>query len=74
MVRPEEPIIVNFDLKYELLKSPIDEMMDEGLLRSGLAFLAKTVKGVKSTYRLEAEASVKGTKFNPIDKKDIQLI
>ena len=39
----------------------------------GIASAAKFAKGVKSVFRIEAEAEVKGTALNPFDKKEITL-
>ena len=69
----ELPILIDFDLSYELLKSEIDEMEDKNLLFKGVAKLAKFSRGVHSSFRVEVEAEVEGTRLNPFDKKVILL-
>lgn len=72
-VPAELPILVDFELPFELLKSEIDEMADKNFLLGGVAKLAKMSRGVNSEFRVEVEADVKGTRLNPFDKKMILL-
>jgi hypothetical protein len=72
-VPAELPILVDFELPFELLKSEIDEMADKNFLLGGVAKLAKISRGVNSEFRVEVEANVKGTRLNPFDKKMILL-
>lgn len=72
-VPAELPILVDFELPFELLKSEIDEMADKNFLFGGVAKLAKISRGVNSEFRVEIEADVKGTRLNPFDKKVILL-
>ena len=69
----DAPTLVDFELPFELLKSEIDEMEDKNLLLNGVAKLAKYSRGVHSSYRVEVEVDVKGTRLNPFDKKEIIL-
>jgi len=40
---------------------------------SPLVKVAKRISAVKSEYRVEAEAKVKGTALNPFDRKEITI-
>jgi len=72
-VPAEEAILVDFQLPFELMKSEIDEMGDKNILLGGIAKLARFSRGASSTYRVECEANVKGTRLNPFDKQEIVL-
>lgn len=63
----------DFVLKFNQMRAPIDEFADRNPLNAGLAWVAKRMRKVKSTYRIEAEAQVKGVALNPFDKKRIEL-
>ena len=70
-VPEHEHIELEFSLPFELLKSEMDEMQDNNFLVGGLVKIAKSISAVKSTFRLEAEAKVKGTALNPFVKKEV---
>lgn len=72
-VPAEQPILIDFQLPFELMKSEIDEMGDKNILLGGIAKLARFSRGASSTYRVECEANVKGTRLNPFDKQEIVL-
>lgn len=63
----------DFILKFNRMQAPIDEFADRNPLNAGLAWVAKRMRRVKSSYRIEAEAQVKGVALNPFDKKAIDL-
>ena len=66
---PEGEIVeVDFELPFQLVKSEMDEFVFRGV-----ANLAKTANAVKSYYRVEATAKVKGTALNPFDSKPLHL-
>ena len=69
----EAPTLIDFELPFELLKSEIDEMGDKNLLLNSVAKLAKYSRGVHSSYRIDVEVEVEGTRLNPFDKKVITL-
>jgi sporulation-control protein spo0M len=73
-IQPEEPLELDFSLPFELVKSEIDAFGDKNFLAKGIASLAKRSRAVKSTFRVEAEANVKGTKLNPFDKQVITIV
>ena len=72
-VPAEETVEVPFSLPFKLIKSEMDEFGDRNFLYGGLARAAKAIQSVRSDYRLEAEAKVKGVALNPFDKKFIKL-
>lgn len=72
---PQDTIIeIDFSLPYRIVHSDMEEMGRRNPLASGLVKLAKYINQVKSEYRVEAEAVVKGTALNPFDRKSIRLI
>lgn len=73
-VEGENPLMIEFVLPFEVLKSEIDEFANKNFFAKGIANLAKRTRNVQSTYRIEVEAYVAGTKLNPFDKKTIKLV
>ena len=63
------PVDVPFELTYEQLNSAVDEFGSRNIMFRGLAWAARRLRKVKSEYRLEAEANVKGVGLNPFDRK-----
>lgn len=72
-VPPNELVELDFTLPFQYYRSEIDEWEEQNILFKGVALAAKKLRRVKSEYRLEAEASVKGVALNPFDKKSIRL-
>ena len=72
-VPEHEMVEIDFTLPFSLIKSDMDEFGDKNFVYGGLAWAAKRFSSVKSEYRVEAEATVKGTALNPIDKKSIKV-
>ena len=72
-VQPEEPVEMDFSLPFTIYKSDVDQLEDRNIFARGIARAAKFIRGVKSEYRIEAEAKVKGVALNPFDKKVIKL-
>jgi hypothetical protein len=60
-----------FALPFSVKESEMDKLQKSNFLLGGIVKLAKFGKGVKSDYRIEAEALVKGTKFNPLSRKEV---
>lgn len=74
-INKENSGLLKFDLPYEVLKSNMDEMVDsKNPLRSGLARVARRFKAVESTYFIEVEAVVEGTKVNPIKEFEVNIV
>ena len=72
---PADTVVeVEFQLPFELVESEMDTLQSKNFVLRGLVKTAKLLKGAKSTYRIEAEADVKGVALNPFDKKEVNLI
>ena len=72
-VPAEEIVEVGFTLPFQRAKSPVDDFGDRNILARGLVSVAKTLRNVRSVYRIEAEAKVEGTALNPFDRREILL-
>ena len=70
----DELVEVDFALPFTLAQSDMDAFGEKNVVFRGIAGVAKFAKGVHSTYRLVAEAKVKGTALNPFDSKAIRII
>lgn len=71
---PEGEVVeVDFVLPFKFVKSDIDEFADRNFLFRGIASVAKMTNAVKSFYRIDATAKVKGTALNPFDSKPLNL-
>ncbi len=68
-----EAVELPFSLPFTLVKSEMDAFGDRNILFKGLANAAKTINAVKSLYRVEVVAKVKGTALNPFDSAFIQI-
>ncbi len=64
---------MQFTLPIKIKLSEIEQFGDRNFLFKGFSSIAKIVKGAKSTFRIEAEAYVVGTKLHPLAKKDIMI-
>ena len=73
-IKAEEPLVLDFILPFELLKSEIDNFANKNFLTKGIAGLARMTRAVKSEFRVEVEADVDGTRLNPFDKKYVKII
>ncbi len=69
----DDIIEIPFELPFKITQSEMDKMQDSNFVAAGIVSIAKAIKGVKSEYRIEAEAIVTGTKLNPLCKKDINM-
>lgn len=72
-IKRNQEIKVPFTLNYNDVLSEVDKFANENIFNKGLAFIAKSLKGVKSEYRLIAKAKVRGTNLDPIVKKMVIL-
>ena len=68
VVKENELRTIPFKIPLTFLDSPIDKLGQTNILGKGIALALKKIKGAKSDYRMEAEAVVEGSKFNPRDK------
>ena len=72
-IAKDETKTIDFELPYALMKSDMDKLEDRNLASKPFVWLAKKLKNVKSTYRIEAEAFIQGTRLHPLDKKPVIL-
>lgn len=72
-VKKQDIINLPFVLPFKPYHSEMDTMQNNNLILGGIVSIAKLVKGVKSSYRIEAIARVKGTKLHPQAVKEIIL-
>lgn len=70
-IPPQEVVAHPFSIQFEVIKSRVDELSDHNPILRGIGYVAKTLKSVKSEFRVEVEADVIGTALNPFDKKII---
>jgi len=72
-ILPEEVTTISFTMPYGHVDSEMDELQRSNFLLGGFVKVAKKLKNVKSEYRIEAEATIKGTVLSPFDKKVIKV-
>ncbi len=72
-VPSEEIVEIDFSLPFEIKKSEMDQMAKKNFMMKRLVKTAKWFSKVKSEYRIEAEANVKGVALHPFDKKTIVI-
>lgn len=73
-VPAESQIELEFALPFSMVESEMDALQKSNFLTGGLVRVLKYAEGVKSTYRVEAEAIVEGVALNPFDKKEVNLV
>lgn len=64
-----EPVEIEFELPFKMVQSDMDAFGNKNFLFKGIANVAKSLNAVKSLYRVEATAKVKGTALDPFDSK-----
>ncbi len=74
VVPADDPLEVDFELPFTLVKSEIDEIGAKNFVFENVVNVAKFIKNVKSEYTIEAEAEVEGTALNPFDKKEVNIV
>ena len=62
---------VEFSLPFDRALSDMDTIESKNFLFKGAIKTAKLIRGVKSEYRIEAEADVRGTALNPFDSREL---
>ncbi len=73
-VPAELEIEIDFTLPFQVMKSEMDQLEEKNFLAGGIVKLAKYFQGVQSEFRIEAEATVKGTALDPFDRQPVQLV
>jgi len=74
VVPADDPIEIDFELPFSLVKSDMDEIGDKNIVFQKVVNAAKLLKNVKSEYTLEVEAQIEGTALNPFDKKEVNIV
>lgn len=72
-VPAEGMLSLDFRLPFTVVRSDVEEWGDQNLLFKGLSRLAARLRNVKSEYRVEAQAKVRGTALDPFDKQSIRI-
>jgi hypothetical protein len=70
LISADEVKEFEFELPFDLDESVMDRFERNILLR-GPVFLAKKLRGVKSSFRLEAKLKVEDVKLPPVIKKEV---
>ena len=60
-----------FKLEFDPVESAMDKRAGKGSLLRGVVNIMKSMKGVQSDYRIEAEAIVEDNTWNPLAKAKI---
>lgn len=68
-----EPAEIDFSLPFDILQSDMDRWERKNILFKGIIRTAKWARGVKSTFRVELEADVKGMAISPLVKKEVKV-
>lgn len=70
-VPAHEYIEVEFSLPFNRATSEMDDIESKNFIFKGAVKTAKLIRGVKSEFRIEAEADVRGTALNPFDSQEL---
>lgn len=73
LVNEDSPKNVFFQLPYNRIESNMDKLANKGTLFKGIVSVAKSLKGVKSEYKLEAKITVDGLNWQPFTKTTIRF-
>jgi sporulation-control protein spo0M len=73
IIKKDEQQLVDFEFDFSLLKSEMDEIGDSNIVSKGLVKLAKYLKKVDSSFRVEASVEVAGTKLNPTVVQEVEF-
>lgn len=72
-IAAEQQIEKEFQLTFAALESAVDAWGNRNIVNQQLAKAARWLRNAGSTYRVEAEAKVKGVGLNPFDKRIVKL-
>jgi len=73
-VPAHEYIEVEFSLPFDRVISEMDAIESKNFIYKGAIKTAKLIQGVKSVFRIEAEADVRGTALNPFDSQELIVV
>lgn len=62
---------IQFELPFEMTTSEMDDVAAKNIFAGAAVKALKYFEGVKSEFRIEAEATIKGVALSPFDKKEI---
>jgi hypothetical protein len=65
---------IDFVVPFELVKSSNDRLKEKGGVLGAMGKAGAFMDSESSTYKIVADASVKGTAFGPGDSRTIQLV
>jgi hypothetical protein len=74
VLKPGEEKLMKFTVGFKPIMSDNQSLAQEGGALGGLGKLATFAGGEKSTFEIEADASLEGTFWTASDKKDVQMI
>ncbi len=74
VVDKDKEFAFEFTLRYKIAQSEMDKIGSSNFITKGLVGLAKKLNNVKSEYRVEASAKVKGNAISPLKSKQIKVI
>lgn len=74
IIPAEGTIELKFELPFTITDSEMDTIGNKNVLTGAFVKALKYYEGVKSEFRVEAEAKVSGVALNPFDKKSIELV
>jgi hypothetical protein len=66
-------VTLPFSLPFQVVRSDAEEWGRQNLVFQGLTFLASRLRNVRSEYRVEAQAKVRGTVLDPFDKQVVTI-
>ena len=68
-----EVVEKSFRLPFKVVHSDMENLGKRNIFARGLVGALKLVEGVKSEYRVETEAKVRGVALNPFDRQPISV-
>lgn len=74
LIPAHEPMVINFELPFTLIKSDMDELSDKNFVLKKIVNTAKALKNVKSEFYIEVEVEAEGTALSPFDKQQINIV
>lgn len=73
-IEPDKTEKIDFVLPYNLMLSEMDQLEKSNFLLKPFVKLAKTLKNVKSDYKIKVSAQIKGTKLDAVAEQKINLV
>jgi hypothetical protein len=71
---PEGQLVeIDFSLPFKLVKSDVEAFGSRNLLFKGIAGVANFTRNVHAQFRVEAEATVRGTALSPFARRDLRI-